>query len=425
MTRKHFLTGFFILLSALPLSAQFRLEPAPWETGLSREEDLLIQYVNFSPGADITTYWGHAGLIVADTVRQVSRLYNFGLFSLGEGMLARFAMGRLIFSSGQARVANYFEWYRSSNRDVHIQTLSFPPGEKQAMARDLAEAVKPENSDYLYHHYYENCATRIRDMVDRRTNGAVSAWCANRSSAETYRQLTRRYLAGDAILDILLLFVMNKDIDRPITDWERMFLPDGLTEVFRQVPESGQMLVAEEGYYFKSDRPELPAEPVSRWPLLLTAGLFTGLAGLGLAEWQARSRKPAARILFALLNGFYGLFAGLAGLLLFLMASFTEHDVTFYNENLLLANPLTFLLFPLSSALISGQAQTLRQGYFIWATHLVFLVILLLMKLLPVFYQYNYPLFAFFIPVTIGLFLAWFRLNQSSGFASSEHQAKS
>ncbi len=413
-----------ILLNTLPVFAQFRLEPAPWESGQSRAEDLLIQYVSFSPGDDITTYWGHAGVIVADTVRKVSRLYNFGLFSLGDGMLARFAMGRLIFSSGQSRVANYFEWYRSSNRDVHIQTLNFTPAQRLALAHDLAEAVKPENRDYLYHHYYENCATRIRDMIDRQTDGAVAEWCADRASTETYRELTRRYLTQSAWLDILLLFVMNKQIDRPITDWERMFLPDGLTEVFRHVPLSGRMLVAEEGYYFKSDRPALPEKPVARWPILLTAGLIIGLSALVLGSWQARSTHLAPRFLLGLLNGFYGLIVGLAGLLLFLMASFTEHDVTFYNENMLLANPLTFLLFLLSFALIAGRWQALRQVYFIWAIQLVFLLVLLLMKLFPVFYQYNYPLLAFFIPVTIGFFLAHHRLNRSAGFASSMPQAK-
>ena len=38
---------------------------------------------------------------------------------------------------------------------------------------------------------------------------------------------------------------------------------------------------------------------------------------------------------------------GIPGLILFILSLFTDHTVTYYNENLYLANPLTILFIPL------------------------------------------------------------------------------
>ena len=49
------------------------------------------------------------------------------------------------------------------DRDVRFQELNLTTAQRTEMARLLATNVLPENRDYLYHHYNDNCVTRLRD----------------------------------------------------------------------------------------------------------------------------------------------------------------------------------------------------------------------------------------------------------------------
>ena len=139
---------FILLLFPLLLSAT----SVPWGDGRSRGEDLQIKLVTFGPGDDIPSYWGHVGIVVEDVRLQRAKIYNYGLFSFGDGMLVNFLMGRLVFSGGAFPVSSYLNFYRKQNREIRIATLNVPANKKAELAARLAQSVLPKNREYLYHH---------------------------------------------------------------------------------------------------------------------------------------------------------------------------------------------------------------------------------------------------------------------------------
>jgi hypothetical protein len=415
------------LLGLLLTAAPARAEPPPWGTGQSQGEDLVISLVTFSPGDDVASWWGHGSLVVEDTKLKHQRLYNYGMFSFDSTMLGRYAMGRLEFWVAEAGVPRTYRAYQTLNRDVRIQELNLTPAQRVEVARLLADNVKPENRHYLYHHYNDNCVTRLRDMIDRATGGQFRQ-AASAPGRMTLREHTRRYTAVSAPMSLLLDFLMNDEIDRPVTRWEEAFLPD---ELEKQVAElqittpDGQKapLVARAWEFYTSDRPRPPAEPPGYGPWLLLLGLALGGGAVGLAYWGRKgARLP--RVLLGLENMVLGLVLGVPGTALFVMWLITDHTVTYRNENIFLANPLTLLALPLGLMLTWGSKLARSGLRVIWLVLAISGVLGLVLKVIPVFNQDNWRLIAFILPVSLG-FAGAFHLDRLLARASVSGTAPS
>ncbi|HEX8824278.1 MAG TPA: DUF4105 domain-containing protein [Archangium sp.] len=394
-----------LLLAATPARAD---EMPPWGTGESQGEDLSIYLVTFGPGDDVASWWGHGSLVVEDRRLQRSRLYNYGMFSFDERMLARYAMGRLEFWVDDASPSGTFRFYRSLNRDVRLQELNLSPAQRLEMGRLLAVNVLPENREYLYQHYDDNCVTRLRDGIDKVLGGHFQQAMSG-PGRMTLRDHTRRYTDVGPAMSLLLDFLMNDEIDRPITRWQEAFLPDELERQvaeFQVVGEDGQKrpLVAKTiPVYEAQGRPKTPAEPPRYGPVLLLLGLALGGGAMGLALWNRRTGARAPRILLGLQNVLVGLVFGVPGLALLVMWLGTEHTVTWRNENLFLANPLTLLAVPLGFQLMRGSMKARERLGHLWLVLAGLGVLGLALKVLPMFDQDNWRLIALLLPLSLGL----------------------
>ncbi|NOX89076.1 MAG: DUF4105 domain-containing protein [Calditrichaeota bacterium] len=407
MARNSRLLLLFIFFLTLQLSAA----DMPWGKGLSKPENLIFKLVTFGPGDDIPSYWGHLSLIVEDTLYNVSAIYNFGLYSFDETMIYRFAMGRLIFEVGRASVASYFNYYRSENRDIRILTLFIPLKNRLRLAEKLEWYVKPENKKYLYHHFYDNCATRLRDLIDQALDGQF--YKATQVPARmTLRQHTRRYLAKDPPLEMLLMFLMNDQIDKPIKEWDEMFLPDELERHLRTLTftdSSGNSHPAVTNYqiFYKADRPPVPETVPKHEFKALLLSLFIGLLILATVWLQMKKPFRWFQLIFSIYNFLLGLVLGIPGTALFFFALFTEHDVTYHNENLFLAHPITLLIVPFAVLLAWQKQWAFTALRWLWDIQLAGAIILLLLKLFPAFDQDNALIFALILPITISMALSF------------------
>jgi hypothetical protein len=395
-----------LLLGLLLVAAPARAAAAPpWGTGESQGEDLAISLVTFGPGADVPSWWGHGSLVVEDRRLGKARLYNYGMFSFDEKMLARFAMGRLEFWVADASVLGTYRVYKEYDRDVRIQELHLAPEQRVKVAKLLADNVLPQNRDYLYHHYNDNCSTRLRDAIDAAVGGQLRK--ADTAPARmTLREHTRRYTAPNPPMSVLLDFMMNDEIDQPITRWEEAFLPDELerqvaAQQVTQADGTTVPLVARSWNYFESGRPRAPEQPPAFGPWVLALGLALGGSALGLAFWGRKGGK-LPRVLLGLENALVGLVFGLPGTALLIMWFVTDHTVTFRNENLFLANPLTLLALPLGLQLMWGSAKAPARLRKLWGVLTGSGVLGVLLKVLPMFDQDNWRLIALILPVSAG-----------------------
>jgi uncharacterized protein DUF4105 len=373
----------------------------------------VISLVTFGPGDMAFAKFGHNALLVHDPTRPGDArdlVFNYGTFSFDSPLLALdFLKGDLRYWLSVSTLARTVAAYRANNRSVFVKQLAYSPEQAREVERFLYENAKPENRYYRYDYYRDNCSTRVRDVLDRSVGGALQR-ASQGLTAFSYRDHTRRLTEDSPLLFFGLDLAMGPYIDRPLTEWEAMFLPEAVDAkvLTLNVDEAGQAkpLVKNDRTLFKATRVDPPAAPT----FSLLPWLFGGLALGGLFYALGRTPRTWARWAFAASTALVGLIAGLAGALLIALWAFTDHQVTYWNQNILLC-PVWVLALPvLSWSLARKEPRRLRLvvGWFYAAAASALLA--LVIQLVAPSSQHNGPALALLAPCWIGAALgAWER----------------
>lgn len=406
----------YAVLRAPQAAAQQHADGESSAWAASSPDDLIIKLVTFGPGDQVFNFFGHNAMIVEDRAHRVARLYNFGMFHFGLEMLPNYMKGKLTFWVAATPVRSTFAHYRQMNRSIRVQELNLLPERRKALADALDHAAAPENRNYLYDHFFNNCSTRLRDLVDEATLGQFKQRL-DHPARMSYRQHIRRYAQKSPVPDFALVFWMNDFMERPIKQWDELFLPEELEHQvsrthYRNAAGASVPLVAASYEVFAADRPPTPDFPNRGYPWAIALGSAIGSLAWLNARWAARAQTAWPRRLLGLQHTLVGLLLGVPGLAAALMWAFTEHTVTYRNENLLLSNPLTFGLCPLGIALAFGSERALRWARVSCYALAVSSLALVLLKLLPNFNQDTTLPMALFVPVNLGYALAHWALAQ-------------
>ena len=319
---------------------------------LVQNDHLVIKVAVIGPGDEVYFWWGHIGLIIENYQTNRARFYDWGIFSFeNENFFYNFALGRLLYTCGVSSPDWNIQGYLNTNRDVTIYTLNLPPDAKEEILQYAEWTILPENKDYFYHHFNDNCATRIRDIIDMATKGQFRARYENTSGEFTLRQEVRRHTWFNPFFDWFLSFLMGQVIDTPITVWDEMFLPSeiGLRIQEFNYTDSGREQKLVQSMEIKNrsvNRPAVLDEPRLQWPRELVFSCVLAVL-LGICLFLKSREKRAGAFAWALGQGVLGLFFGIAGSILFFMTFFTDHDYTYRNINVLFVNPLLLAAVPM------------------------------------------------------------------------------
>jgi len=316
-------------------------------------EDMTISVLTMGPGDPTFSKFGHDAIVVSEPGKK-SRVYNFGTFSFQSKTLFRdFLSGRLRYWLSVGSLQGTLSSYRRQNRSLLIQRLDLEPAAAVAVAEALEENALPENKYYLYDHFRDNCSTRVRDVIDRRTGGAMHR-ALNRPAALTYRDHALRLVADDWLLYIGLDLGLGPRVDARITEWDEGFLPERLARSLKGVripsAKGSVPLVLEETVVFEAARDPLLETPPVRAPWLVALGLALG----GVLALLFRLPSRAARIAAGALLGTLGLVSGLLGALLLFFWFFTNNEVAHKNANALLSPVVALALVPSGIAFAMG-----------------------------------------------------------------------
>jgi uncharacterized protein DUF4105 len=395
-----------LLLSGVwspPASAQSRPADGPGS-------HLTVYLMTMGPGEQVWERFGHNAIWVHDAIAGTDIAYNYGLFDFRqEDFLLRFIRGTMRYWMAGFPAREYVQTYVRANRSVWIQELDLLPEARLELQQFLEWNARPENRFYHYDYYRDNCSTRVRDAIDRVIGGRIRAGTAQVPTGKTYRFHTQRLTANDPPIFTGLLLALGPGVDRPISQWEEMFLPLALREHIRAVRLSaanGAMtpLVKSERTLFESTAPAPPEAPPQWLPVYLMLGVGVGLLAALLGR-MSRERRAARVALAALVVG-WGLVTGLAGTVLAGLWAFTDHVMAYRNENLFQVNPLAWLLVFAGVLALFPRARA-REWTRRAAGAVAGLAVLgFLLQVLPGLDQVNGPIIALVMPVHMGVAFA-------------------
>ena len=108
---------------------------------------------------------------------------------------------------------------RYANRTITAQALALDEGEVRWLAAQLDENLRPERREYVYDFFLDNCATRVRDAIDRTVRGALATSVAGQPGRATYRGHVERVLAGSPFFARGVSLLLSGFVDHPIARW--------------------------------------------------------------------------------------------------------------------------------------------------------------------------------------------------------------
>ena len=206
------------------------LTVAPAQIGAAGDPPPQITLYTMGPGDDVFSTFGHGALCVRDRFDPEGRCYNYGTtdFSRPGKLIWDFLRGRALFWVSVTSEADLLDFYIGErDRTIYRQVLPLPPEQARALAITLDADTHGDEKFYIYHHYHENCTTRLRDHVDAITGGRLRAG-TNVPYGPTYRELSGRGFQKSLGLLVGTETLIGRPGDLRPTLWQAMFLPDVL-----------------------------------------------------------------------------------------------------------------------------------------------------------------------------------------------------
>lgn len=313
-----------------------------------------IGVVTMSPGAEYWARFGHNAILV-DDAESGRTLYNYGYFDFEQpGFLTRFLRGRMLYELAALPMEQDLRGYELDGRGVILQWLDLTPEQAWALRDFLVWNALPENKDYRYDYFEQNCSTKVRDALDTALGGALKRQWQGRSHGFTYRSEALRLASTLPWLHLGIHTGLGPFVDRKMSWWDEGYVPERLADALRSATTAdGRPLVLQE-LELLPQRVALPptAPPDWRWRFV-----GAGLALAALVGWLTRTRaaRPLRMAGVVLLAPLWTAL-GLVGLGLIALWAFTDHAAAWQNENMLLYNPLCLLLLGTLPALLRGSA---------------------------------------------------------------------
>jgi hypothetical protein len=371
-------------------------------------QNVTISLLTMGRGEQVWELFGHSAIWVHDNTTNRDTVFNWGVFDSHQpNFILHFLKGLMLYRMGGETLDEVLYEYRYFNRTVVSQQLDFTTAEKDSLLHLMQINAQPENVQYRYDYFLDNCATRPRDLLDQVTGGLLHA-NSRQVTDRSYRWHALRLMQDGLPLVVGVDIGLGEPADRPITRWDEMFLPKELHDVVAtlQVRDSTgatHPLVTRESVLYEASRPPEPAAPPKLGPWLLALGVVIAalIAWLGLgAEPTDRGRRIATGVAICV----WSTIAGLLGVVLSILWLFTDHVFAHANENLLLFNPLWLVLAVLAVVYyVSGRAERAVRWLAVVLASLSTLA--LLAHLVGLSRQSNLPIIGLALPAA--LVIAW------------------
>ncbi|MDG1297088.1 MAG: DUF4105 domain-containing protein [Saprospiraceae bacterium] len=332
-----------------------------------------ISLLTFGPGNDLYSKFGHSAIRLNDPSQGLDLCYNYGTFDFDTpNFYGKFVRGKLDYILSVDKTALLLRYYKRTGREVIEQDIILDEVAVQRIAAFLIDNYKPENRTYKYDFFYDNCATRLRDIIEDQL-GEQMVYKGIAESDRVYRDLLIEKLESVPLVLLGINLILGPNTDKAVDLRGEMFLPsylmDNLDSYGRYT--DGEVLMSSKKLVFP-ERLEFSDASIFRQPALYVFLLF--LFSI-YAYWRGvftGALNVLGVFLFSL--------SATCGLLFSFMWLATDHQTTYMNLNLFWANPLSiYFLIKMSKKKVPSIVLNTQKVLLLLA--FLFLVVLPLIQI--------------------------------------------
>lgn len=372
------------LIIYLYLIASFLCAPMVAAQTQGQEENtpdsVRISLLTCAAGQEIYSLFGHTAIRYENYTRGIDAVFNYGIFNFNApNFVFRFALGETDYQLGASDFERFAAEYNYLERDVWQQVLNFTPEEKERLIALLEENYRPENRVYRYNFFYDNCATRPRDLIEKAIDGNLQ-YADNMTDTNigiSFRDLLHKYSEGHPWSRFGMDLCMGSKADKPIDRRLMMFVPFYVQEYFNKAQiidkekQARPLVLTEEKIIITGD-----GEPVqsSEGFTPMQAALLLFILVCGATIYGLRRGKTLWGIDLVL---FFA--AGVAGCILAFLALFSEHPAVSPNYLLFVFHPLHLFCLPW----MLNKVRKKQRSRYMMANFIVLTLFILLWLVIP------------------------------------------
>lgn len=356
--------------------------------------DAKVSVLTIGPGESLNDAFGHNAFRIKDSNLGIDVVYGYGEYDFdAPNFYLKFAQGKLNYLISRHNFSDFYRHYLSYDRTIEEQILNFSIQENQKLFDYLENNYKPENRRYLYDFFYDNCATRIRDVAEVATNNDIEFILPKSFEINTFRELIHEHVGLNTWGSFGIDIALGSVIDKEATANEYMFLPKYIHEFFGAAKmNTSEDLVLNSKTIYKEKVKKSSSKFIFS-PIVVMGILAFIIIFVTYKDYKKSARSKWLDILL------FGV-TGIIGILLLLLWFATDHSATAQNYNVLWAVPLNIFII----------AQLFKKKPKNWfKSYLKFLIIMLC--LLTLHWLIGVQVFTVgLIPLLIALFIRYLYL---------------
>jgi hypothetical protein len=290
-----------------------------------------VSIITVGPGDELFEAFGHSAIRIKDPVLNFDLIYNYGMFDFkAPNFYLNFVKGDLLY-----KVARYpFHYFLSANKKekrwMKQQVLDLTQNEKQQFFSFVEDNVKPENSSYFYDPYFNNCATKLRDVTTIILGDKINFQDEYLKESLSLRQLMEREIPWNTWGSFGINLALGSKLDKIATSSEYMYLPDyvylGYKNAIKYDKNQSSNLVKEERILLNfKEKPQtiIFFNPFTLFSIIMVLGILITYRDL-------KKKKRSKWLDFSLF-----IFTGIVGILIVFLWFFTNHSTAPNNFNFL------------------------------------------------------------------------------------------
>ena len=324
-----------------------------------------ISIITAGPGDVLYEAFGHSAIRVKDATLNLDIIFNYGLFDFNQpNFYVNFVKGRLLYRLGKQSFKRFITSYDYQQRWVKDQVLNLSLVDRIKIFEYLNENSLPENAEYLYDPYFNNCATKLRDIAKEILGNKIQFPSSFSNENFTLRQLMNQELPWNTWGSFGINLALGNTLDKEIIADNYMYLPDYVHNAFQNASitenKTTTPLVLKESQLLRYPEKQIDIQwynPFSVFSLLLLLTIVVTF----------RDQKRNIRSKWLDFTLFFG--TGVLGIIICFLWFFTDHYTAPNNFNLLWAFVLNFFV---AFILLKSRIPSWTSKYLLFYLFLLF-----------------------------------------------------